>query len=269
MSNQPNKYAGSTPDAYQDYLVPILFDCYAEDLANRIQVSSGAAVLETACGTGVLTKYLSDRLHRDCRIVATDINPAMLDVAKKKLKRSGRIEFQVANGIDLPFPDGSFDAVVCQFGVMFFPDISLGYREAARVLKPGGQLVFSVWSSLDKNGFSKSVHKAAMSLDRDDPPTFLRSPYVYNNVADIRAELDAAGFSTIEATTVKKTSTAKSPRHLAIALAEGSPLAAQLAERQLSGSAIELIEEALISEYGDKEISAPMQAIVISASRSH
>ena len=265
MNNKENKYAGSVPDTYHDYLVPLLFDAYAKDLAERVNVPVGGAVLETASGTGVLTRYLLDALPDNARLVATDLNPAMLEVAERNLGKGGNIEFGVANGIDLPSDDDSFDAVVCQFGVMYFPDIALGYREAARVLKPGGEFIFNVWDSLDENDFSRAVYQAALSLDQENPPDFLKLPYAYHDVAKIRQQLEAAGFSEVDTVTLPKESRADSARDVALGLAAGSPLAAQLADRGIANQALDIIEAALMREFGDGEVSAPMQATVINA----
>ncbi len=265
MSDKINKYAGSIPDIYHRYLVPLIFDAYARDLAERVEVPAGGAVLETAGGTGVLTRHLLDILPETIRIVATDINPAMLEVAETNLGMAKNIRFQVANGIELPFEDNSFDVVICQFGVMFFPDIVRGYREAVRVLKPGGQFIFNVWDVLEKNIFSSAVHEAAMALAPGNPPDFLKFPYAYSDVSEITRQLEAAGFTDIGSTVLPKESRADSARDVALALAAGSPLATQLAERGLAEKGIEVIEAELRQRFGGSTVTAPMQAIVIKA----
>ena len=265
MTETENRYAGSIPDVYHHYLVPLILDAYAKDLAERVDVPADGAVLETAGGTGVLTRYLLDTLPESTRVIATDINAAMLEVARTNSGHANNIEFREANGVDLPFDDNSFDAVVCQFGVMFFPDISLGYREAARALKPGGHFIFNVWDVLKKNTWSRAVREAAVALDPENPADFLKLPYAYHDVAEIREQLVAAGFDRIETEEFPKESQANSARDVALALAAGSPLATQLADRGIASDAIDRIEAELLREFGDGEISAPMQAIVINA----
>lgn len=265
MVEKENKYAGSVPDAYQKFLEPILFEPYAKDLASRVVASEQGMVLETACGTGVFAEYLLNQLNDNTKLVATDLNPAMLEAAEARLGEAINIQFQIANGTDLPFDNSIFDTVACQFGVMFFPDILLGYREAARVLKPGGQFIFNIWGELEVNWFSKSVHEIAITLDKDDPPDFLKLPYAYSDVSVVTQQLEDAGFNDIEATPVDKVSRANSARDVALGLAAGSPLAMQLNERGIADEAIEIIEKALVDEYGEGEIRAPMKAFVISA----
>jgi SAM-dependent methyltransferase len=257
-----NQYVGSIPDTYHEYLVPLIFAHYAQDLAERVSPSA-EAVLETAAGTGVLTEFLAQALPDAARIVATDINPAMLAVAEQNI--GDRVEYQPASGTDLPFEDASFDAVLCQFGIMFFPDIDLGYREARRVLKDGGELLVNVWDTLDVNGFSRAVHEAALALKPEDPPGFLQLPYAYSDVDAITAQLNAAGFSDVSVDVLSTESWAPSARHVAIALAAGSPLAAQLNERELMDIAIDQITATLEDEFGTGEVTAPMQAIVFHA----
>jgi ubiquinone/menaquinone biosynthesis C-methylase UbiE len=260
-----NRYAGSLPDTYHQYLVPLIFAEYAEDLAQRVTVSAGNAVLETAAGTGVLTERLAEVLPDDMTIVATDLNPAMLAVAEKNLANFANVSCEVANGIDLPFEDDSFDTVVCQFGIMFFPDIDQAYREARRVLKAGGDLIFNVWDTLEQNSFSRAVHEAAMALDANDPPDFLRLPYAYHDVDAISGQLGEAGFDEIIAEYVPSMSQAPSAHDVAIALAAGSPLAEQLQERNLQDTAVDAITAELEREFGSGEVTAPMQAIVFHA----
>ena len=216
----------------------------------------------------MLTECLANMLSRETKIVATDLNPAMLAVAERNLVNFKNTVFKVADGVDLPFGDASFDTVVCQFGVMFFPDLAQGYREANRVLKHGGELIFNVWDALDKNHLSRVVHESAIRLDVEDPPNFLERPYAYNDINVITTQLAEAGFFDISVEVLEKTSHANSAREVAAALASGSPLAAQLSERELSDVAVDTLETDLVSKYGDGEISAPMQAIVFHAKPS-
>jgi SAM-dependent methyltransferase len=259
------KFSGSVPEIYHRYLVPLIFSDYAEDLAQRIAARPAGNVLETAAGTGVLTECLVQQVPAGMHIVATDLSPAMLDEARANVPAADNLSFQEANGIDLPFDDHSFDAVVCQFGVMFFPDIDQGYREARRVLKPGGEFIFNVWDTHAANEIPGIVHEVALGLDVDDPPDFLRVPWGYNDIDAITAQLKDAGFSEIAVTVLPKPCTALSARDVALAFAAGTPLAPQLEERGLSAAAVERIIETLEEKYGTGPIAAPMQAIVFQA----
>jgi ubiquinone/menaquinone biosynthesis C-methylase UbiE len=141
-------FAGSVPEIYDRYLVPLIFDSYAIDLAERMAKTDARDVLETAAGTGVLTRTIASRVPASARIVATDLNQPMLNQAKARQSHNGRIEWKQADALALPFDDQSFDVVACQFGVMFFPDKVQGYKEARRVLRPGGQFLFNVWDRI-------------------------------------------------------------------------------------------------------------------------
>ena len=260
-----NKFSGSVPETYHRYLVPMIFENYANDLAGRLALETGGALLETAAGTGVLTERLVRQVPSGTRIVATDFSPAMLAVAENSLPPADNLSFREANGIDLPFDDETFDAVVCQFGVMFFPDVVQGYREALRVLKPGGEFIFNVWDKLEHNHIPRIVHEVALSLDADNPPDFLKTPWAYNDIDAIQAQLGEAGFSDITVTVLPLECTVPSARDAALALGAGSPLAMQLEERGLAEVAVERFTEVLEQEYGTGPLSAPMQAIVFQA----
>src|SRR5690242_6913191 len=140
-------FAGSIPALYERYLGPLIFEPYADDLAERVASGAPNRVLETACGTGIVTRALARRLPAAAELVASDLNQPMLDFAAGQLK-DRRVTWRQADALALPFPDRSFDAVACQFGAMFFPDRVAGYREASRVLRPGGRFVFSVWDRI-------------------------------------------------------------------------------------------------------------------------
>ncbi len=268
MAEKLPVFAGSIPENYHKYLVPLIFDGYASDLAQQVETPDGGVVLELACGTGVATKHLRSSLASTVRLVATDFNPGMLETAQSSLSDVEGIEFQVADGTDLPFEDASFDAVVCQFGVMFFPDKVRGFSEAAQVLKPGGQLHFSVWDALEHNSICKVVHEATLSLSPDDPITFMALPFSYSDVSNIEETLAAAGFADIAFDVQSRQSRADSTYDVVTGMVAGSPLAAEFEERGLTDQGRTAIESALVSNFGEGEISAPMQAIIFSASKS-
>ena len=150
MTESDSVFSGSIPELYDTYLVPLIFESFAEDLAERVAALSPKSVLETAAGSGVVTRALAPRIRSAERYVVTDLNPEMLNHAEDAQDPQHRIAWRQANALELPFDDDSFDAVCCQFGVMFFPDRVAGYAEARRVLKPGGRFVFNVWDRIEE-----------------------------------------------------------------------------------------------------------------------
>jgi ubiquinone/menaquinone biosynthesis C-methylase UbiE len=261
-------FAGSIPEIYDRYLVPLIFDSYALDLAERVAMANPRDVLETAAGTGVLTRAIASRLPANARIVATDLNQPMLDHAKAQQSHDGRIEWKQADALALPFTDQSFDVVACQFGVMFFPDRVQGYKEARRVLKPGGHFFFNVWDKISENEFADVVTEALAVVFPRDPPRFMaRTPHGYHDVEQIRRELNAAGFTNISVDAVDAKSKAASPREPAIAYCQGTPLRNEIEARDVSRleEAIQKAAEALARRFGNGPIEGRIRAHVITA----
>ncbi len=183
MNESDKVFAGSIPELYDTYLVPLIFEGFANDLAERVAALAPKTVLETAAGSGVVTRALACRLASGASYTVTDLNQPMLDHAANKQGPDNRITWRQADALDLHFDDASFDAVVCQFGVMFFSDRVAGYAEARRVLKPGGSFLFNVWDHIEANEFADVVTEAAASTFPDDPPRFLaRPPHGYHDV---------------------------------------------------------------------------------------
>jgi SAM-dependent methyltransferase len=268
MSEQHRPYAGgSVPENYERHLVPLLFLDYAADLAARVEVPAGGAVLETACGTGAVTRHLQPRVPDGARLTATDLAPPMIDQVRQVVGEHANIEYRQADATDLPFADDSFDAVVCQFSLMLFPDKAAGMQDAAWVSRPGGRFVFNVWDKLERNGFSKAVHEAVATLFPDDPPRFLEVPYAYHDLSTIVDGLQQAGFGTVDISVQPRESQAADPRQVALGLVAGSPLANQITERgslALEDAATE-VEARISRQFGSGPISAPMQAFQVSA----
>jgi ubiquinone/menaquinone biosynthesis C-methylase UbiE len=265
MSELDKVFAGSIPEIYDTYLVPLIFESFAADLAARVAARRPNSVLETAAGSGVVTRALAPLLASDVDFVATDLNQPMLDRAIARQAKDNRITWRQADALDLPFDDARFDTVACQFGVMFFPDRVAGYREARRVLKPGGRFLFNAWDRIEENDFARIVTDAAATCFPDDPPMFLaRTPHGYHDTRQIRLDLEAAGFREIEITTVEKISTAPTPRHAAISYVQGTPLRNEIVARD-AGSLDEVTDraaEAIAKRHGAGPVSGKISAHV-------
>ena len=270
MADTDKLFAGSIPEIYDRLMVPMIFAPYADDLANRLAFWGPKDILETAAGTGALTRAIGAALGSDVRLVATDLNQPMLDRASAALELPQRITLQQADALALPFPDQSFDAVVCQFGAMFFPDKLAGYREARRVLKPGGHFLFNVWDRIEENAFTNVVSQALAKSFPDDPPTFMkRVPHGYHDMDLITRELTQAGFQWVGGGTVPNISKAATAHDAAVAFCQGTPLRNEIVARDASclEEVTTVVTDALEQTFGSGAIGAPMQAHVFTARR--
>jgi SAM-dependent methyltransferase len=270
-SSSDGVFAGSIPQLYETYLVPLLFEPYAADLAHRLVARpSLSRVLEIAAGTGVVTRALDSVLPGGVAIVATDLNQPMLDQASA-LGTTRPVEWRQADAMHLPFPDEAFDAVVCQFGIMFFPDKAKALSEARRVLRPGGVLIFSVWDRIEENEFAGTVTAALASLFPQDPPRFLaRTPYGYHEHAIIQQDLVRGGFTAPpEIVTLAARSRAKSPLDAAIAICQGTPLRNEIEARDASRleEATDVAAEAIGRRFGRGAVDGKIQAHVITVEK--
>jgi SAM-dependent methyltransferase len=266
MTAEGEPFSGSIPQAYDRYMGPLAFQPYAEDLASRLAGFTGD-LLEVAAGSGIVTGVLDRALPAGARITATDISQPMLDYAASKL-RSPRVAWQVADGQALPFGDASFDAVVCQFGVMFFPDRRAGYAEARRVLRRGGRYIFSVWDRIEANEAARTVNEAMAARFPDDPPDFMaRVPHGYFDADRIRTEVATAGFGQVELQTTTLRGGAPSARDVAIAFCQGTPLRTEIEARDPGGSqaATDAAAEAVARRFGKGPVDSRLQAHVIVA----
>jgi ubiquinone/menaquinone biosynthesis C-methylase UbiE len=263
-------FAGAIPEIYDRFLVPILFAPYAADLARRAALLQPRDVLETAAGTGVLTRALAALLPASAHIVATDLNQPMLDRAVAGPRQGAQITGRPADAQDLPFADASFDVVLCQFGAMFFPDKVRAYAETRRVLKPGGHFLFNVWDRIADNEFADAVTRALAELLGPGAPDFMaRTPHGYHDVATIENELRNGGFTSIAVETVEHASRAASARDAAIAFCQGTPIRNEI-DARFSGrleEATRFTAGALARRFGDGAISGRMRAHVFAATR--
>ena len=268
MATSDTAFTGSIPAIYDRCLGPLLFEPYAREVARRAAEWRPADILETAAGTGIVTAHLARALP-EARLVATDLNPAMLEVARQRLD-GGRVELQPADALDLPFADESFDLVVCQFGVMFYPDRVRGNAEARRVLRDGGRYLAVIWDRLEANPVGAAIHRAMAEVFPDDPPQFLaRTPWGYGDPEAIERDLEKAGFSEIEIETVEAASDPVSPADAALGLTQGSPLRAEIEARGVErlDEATAAAEKAVRALGRGDTVTAPLSALFVTAIR--
>jgi ubiquinone/menaquinone biosynthesis C-methylase UbiE len=260
-------FAGSIPANYERYLGPFLFEPYALDLVSRLQDKKYNNILEIACGTGRVTKHLARSVKHDT-IIATDLNPDMISIAKE-IVQDDTIKWMPADAMELPFDDGSFDLVVMQFGIMFFPDKEKGLQEAYRVLKTGGKLIYSTWNKVETN---EAIHDGRVIIESyfgDNPPIFYNVPFSMYDDRELTTLSRRAGFKNITTTLVKKEGVSSSATDLAKGMVEGNPVYLAILERDpsLINTMKEQIIKVISKKFGDNPVKSPLQAWVVEATK--
>lgn len=269
MSAAPS-FNSSIARTYHDVLGPLIFEAYARDLARRLSPRAGGRVLELACGTGIVTREIAASMPAGTgwSLLATDLNPGMLEVAKGVVPPGAPVTFQVVDACKLPFADREFDTIVCQYGLMFFPDKVGSMREARRVLKPGGRYIFNVWDSLAHNPMARVVHEQLGAIFPDNPPPFMATlPFGWSDRAEIERTVRAGGFEHCELETVSFECQSPTAADAARAWLEGTPNLAALAERGIKDPAPvrERVAAALTAKFGGSPCRSTMQAVVATA----
>jgi ubiquinone/menaquinone biosynthesis C-methylase UbiE len=261
-------FAGQLPALYDAVLGPFMFEPFAHETARRFSGYSGA-VLEIAAGTGIVTRALDRMLAAPAQLLATDLNPAMLEIAARRLA-SPRVRWRPADALALPFAAAAFDAVVCQFGVMFYPDPVAGHREAARVLRTAGRYVLAVWDDLAGNAVAETVHRCVGERFPDDRPQFLaRTPHGHHDVEKLRRDLAAAGFADVGVDTVTLDAGRLTADQLALGFCQGTPLRHEIEARDPAGLATTtaVVAKALGARFGTGPVESTIRAHVVTAVR--
>jgi ubiquinone/menaquinone biosynthesis C-methylase UbiE len=265
MSSVTTRFVGSIPELYDRHLGPVLFEPYAHELAERVPPTA-QRVLEVAAGTGRVTRQLLRRLAADAALVATDLNEPMIAEAQRRIGPDPRVTWQTADAQALPFEDASFDAVVCQFGIMFVPDKLLALREMRRVLRPRGTLLATTWNVLERNGATLVLHDLAIETFPEDPPMFFLTPFSMPDPEEVRALAHDAGFAAVRIETIDKVGESESAEHFATGLVRGNPMWHQLVERGVDAAAFEAkVAAALARAYGGQPNRSPLSAHVLTA----
>lgn len=268
MATNDTTFSGSIPAIYDRFMVPLVFEPYARAVAERAAVLRPKRILETAAGTGIVTEALHRALPR-AQIVATDLNPPMLEQAARRVS-DPHVSFQPVDALALPFADASFDLIVCQFGVMFFPDKVRGNAEARRVLRDGGCYLMVIWDQVERNPATMVAGKAVAELIPGEAGRFYeRIPFRYHDQGQIAADLRAAAFADIAFETISLESRAASARDAAIALVQGTPMRTDIEQidPDLLGPATDAAERALAQFEGPEGFSAPMSAHLVTATK--
>jgi len=261
-SEQDRLWVGSMPEAYDRWLAPPVFRPYAQDLGRRAARLAPRKVLEIAAGTGVLTNELTKALP-GAEVTATDLNAAMVEFGSR---RAPGAEWRQADALDLPFGDGRFDLVACQFGVMFFPDKPAAFAEVRRVLAPGGALLFTTWGDVATHGFAVALVAGIKRAYPEDPPAFVATvPHGYFDLEQIIADLAAGGMGDISAEVVTLDGHAGSAADLAAGFCAGTPLRMEMAARGDLEAGTKVVAAEMTARLGDGPVTAPMAAYVVEA----
>ncbi len=268
MSNTQPQYIGSIPENYDRYLVPALFRPFAESMAAGVRRLNPSSVLELACGTGAVTRCLSAVLPATARFVATDYSQDMLSIARQSLGDQAPIEWQVADACALPFEDGSFDVIVCQFGAMSFPDKSAAMGEAFRILSPGGHLLFNTWGRISMNPVFQSVEETLRAMFPEEETPFMPTPFSTSDPDQHRDLAQAAGFRFVTVVEESHALGPHDPASLAAGFAFGTPLGQYLSNQGYDLDKIHAaLAAGLAAELGDP-VARSMQAIVCHATKA-
>jgi ubiquinone/menaquinone biosynthesis C-methylase UbiE len=266
MADTNASFTGSIPEYYDKYLGPLLFEEYSVDLANRLKIPSGGKALEIAAGSGLATTHVRQAIPEDAHLTVTDLNEAMLEIAKEKLGGSANTQFETVDGQELTYEDSSFDSVICQFGIMFFQDKQKGVNEAFRVLKEGGEYLFSVWDSFEQNPLIKLVNDSLGEIFPSNPPAFLDVPLGYYKIDEIKRILEKAGFEGIEIAVLPQTIKTDDAKNVANGFILGNPLSLQIPELgEDLNNVMDRITEQVVRHYGNDVIEARKQAIIFKA----
>ena len=257
-----SSFIGDIPRHYDVGLGPTLFMDFADRLVSECCADRVLNAMELAAGTGIVSRKLRDNLPAEARLLVTDLNAPMLDVARRKFSDSENVDFSVVNAMELPFEDGAFDLLLCQFGVMFFPDKVAAFREAARVLRPGGRYVFNVFSAMQENPHSQLALAIPAQFFPGDPPGFYKVPFHYGDPQKVRADLAAAGLHNVVHETIRLSSKINDPEAFARGLVYGNPVIEDI--KRLGNvdpeTVVAAVQRGLTVTFGPADMRIPLEA---------
>lgn len=263
----PIAFSGNIPSNYDNYLGPLFFEPFALDMAQRVRFLQPKSVLEVAAGTGRVTRHLPEVLPEEASILATDVNPAMVNFAKKHLESLVSIQWEVADAVSLPYANAQFDCVLSQFGVMFYSDRPQAYAETYRVLQQGGVFLFTAWDHISRNPAARLTDEILGHFFPTDTPAFYKVPFSYHDANEIRQDLESAGFEIASMQVVRMSGYAASAADAAGGLLEGTPVYTAITERDatLLSPMKNALADDLTALFGSENLHVPLQARVVMA----
>lgn len=266
MSGNASEFIGDIPLHYDVGLGPNLFDGFAAKLTEACCEGAPSHVVELAAGTGIVSRKLRDQLPPETSLLVTDLNPPMLDVARGKFAPGENVDFAIVNAMELPFDDAVVDLIVCQFGVMFFPDKTVAFREAKRVLKPGGRFVFNVFSAMQENPHSQIAYSVPAQFFAGEPPGFYKVPFHYGDPEKVCADLSESGWRDVSHETIQLRTKIKNPEEFARGLVYGNPLIDEIRNRGNVDpeTVMAAVLRALYVVFGPADMNFPLEATMFS-----
>jgi ubiquinone/menaquinone biosynthesis C-methylase UbiE len=270
MAKEAFTFSGDDASNYETWLGPILFEPSSLEFMKYIGTKDLHHVLEISAGTGRLTRHLRDYFPFATSIVASDISPDMLEIAKENLK-SLPIEFQTADAQNLPFDDNSFDLVVWQYGLMFLPDKQKGVSEAFRVLKPEGRLILSTWDSIENIPLLRIVfNETIIPFFEGEDTARYSTPFSLYDPAKLNEFLTTAGLKNKKIIPVEFGSRSTSPKEIVNAFLLKHPLGREVANKERGALQMlaKQMEQRLSDRFGKIDLRFKLKALISTGQKS-
>ena len=270
MSQQMNwtGYGGGAAEIYERHMVPAIFGPWAEDLLALATPKPGERVLDVACGTGVVTRLVAQRVGPTGTVVGLDLNPGMLAVARAVPPRHGaQIEWREGNVGAIPVADATFDLALCQQGLQFFPDRPAALREIRRVLAPRGRLALSVWRPMQHSSGFEALATALGRLIAPEAAAIMQGPFALGSADELRTLVTGAGFGDVVVQPAAKTLRFPSPEEFVRRYVAATPLAAVVAKAndEARAALITEVDAALKSSVDHDGLAFPIEAHLVLA----
>src|SRR5215207_6218516 len=269
--HEPWQLTGNAAELYERYLVPAITGVWAADLVRRAALQPGERVLDVACGTGIVARLAAERVGAQGAVVGLDLNTAMLAVARALPQSGAAITWQEASVLAMPFPDATFDVVVCQLGLQFFPDRPQALREMRRVLVPGGRLLLSVFGPIEHN---PATHALAATLERHlgaDAAAIKRAEHGLADAEELHELVTGAGFADVAIETATQEVRFPSPSEYVRIQFAATPLATVVRElndgqqAHLLDAVVADVTAALHGHMRDDQLVFPQECHILSA----
>jgi ubiquinone/menaquinone biosynthesis C-methylase UbiE len=253
--------AGNAAAIYEEYLVPAIFEPWARDLLDQAAPRLGERVLDVACGTGIVARLAADRVGTSGKVLGVDINPGMIAVARRIAGAAGA-EWKEGNATALPLPDGSFDLVICQQGLQFFPDRLTALREMHRVLTPTGRIALASWRSIQHSPGFLALAEALAKWASPDVAAIAYGPFALCEEDELGSLLAAAGFRDPSSSRAVKMLHFPSCEEFVRRYGTGSPLAGHFASMapSIRGELIREVAEKLAAHVSTAGLEFPIEA---------